>query len=281
MRLKFLFVVIVFLSQHNSLYSQSIFGNLFKFEKSISDISKKASPSVVTIGNIDYTGNIVSHGSGFIVRENGVIVTNYHVIEKANNLLVKLHTGEKYYVSGIIFMSADRDIAVLKINVANLPFVTIGESKNLEVGAKTIAIGSPMGLEGTVSSGIISQIRPTNNLSVIQTTTPITYGSSGGPLLNMYGEVIGINTSIYEGNGSIGFAIPIHQIQILRYDELPIQLSMHDYSILYGSKPPKPKPAPQIPNYHTVDNNTPEIDKGTCCVIGILSLLLLMGLMSG
>jgi S1-C subfamily serine protease len=275
------YLLLLNLLSTSSLIGQSWFGNLFKFEKSIADINQLVSPSVVFIGNINYTGLIVSHGTGFIVRENGIIVTNYHVIAHANNLLVKLIDGEKYGVDGIVFMDIERDIAILKISANNLPTVTIGETENLEVGTQTVAIGNPLGLEYTVSNGIISQIRSTIDFSVIQITTPITFGSSGGPLLNMYGEVIGITTAIFEGNGSIGFAIPMHHLKILQYENLPIQYSMKQYSNVYGSKPPAVKKTPSAPSAPQVVNNTSAPDLGvSCIIIGLLSLLLL-GLISG
>ena len=208
--------------------------NWFIGEKTIPEINELVSPSVVYILNIaNNNGDIAGMGSGFIVRENGVIVTNYHVIENAYRITVQLLNKKKYEVTGIVDFDKELDYAIIKINASNLHPVSIGDSKKLEVGTNTIAIGNPEGLRNTVSDGIISGIR--GNIGIIQTTAPITYGSSGGPLLNYYGEVIGVNSSGYDGSGALGFALPIHKLDILNNKELSVRLSMYEFNQLYGS----------------------------------------------
>ena len=229
-------LIIIIIATNVIAFSQNWYSDLFKFEKTISEITELVSPSVVVIANVNNSNEIISFGSGFIIRENGVILTNFHVINGANKLLVKLADDTIYDVEGIIDFDPDIDYAILKIKVNNLRFVSIGATENLKIGTKTVAIGSPLGFEYTVSDGIISQVRHNGNYSLIQTTTPITFGSSGGPLLNLYGEAIGITTAGFEGGGNIGFAIPLHHIKGIKANNLSVKYSMTQFLKLYGDK---------------------------------------------
>ncbi len=153
-------------------------------------------------------------GSGFIINEDGYIVTNSHVISRADSIKVILSDGEEYPAE-VIGFDTRMDVAVIKINAKRkLPFVVLGNSDQIEVGDWSIAIGNPFGLERTLTVGVISaKGRPVRNAmdSLIQTDTAINPGNSGGPLLNINGEVIGINTMIIGGQAqNIGFAIPIN-----------------------------------------------------------------------
>ncbi|MES2604612.1 MAG: Do family serine endopeptidase, partial [Pseudomonadota bacterium] len=156
-------------------------------------------------------------GSGFIIDSSGYIVTNHHVIDEARTIKVTLNDQREY--SATVVGSDERsDLAVLKIEATNLPTVKLGESEKLKVGEWVLAIGSPFGLQYSVAAGIISYMGrslPTegsNYVSYIQTDVAINPGHSGGPLFNMAGEVIGINSQIFTSTGgSIGlsFAIPV------------------------------------------------------------------------
>jgi serine protease Do len=155
-------------------------------------------------------------GSGFILDKSGYIMTNFHVIEDASRITVKLQSGEEY-VAKVIGTDEDTDLAVLKIDAErDLPFVKFGNSEAAEIGDWVLAIGSPFGLAQTVTAGIISQTkRETPYASqfqkFIQTDAAINRGNSGGPLVNMKGEVIGINSQIATLTGDyngIGFALP-------------------------------------------------------------------------
>jgi serine protease Do len=155
-----------------------------------------------------------SLGSGFIFDKEGYIITNNHVIEGADQIKVKLN-NEKEFDAKIIGRDPSTDIAVIKIKSAhNLPVVTLGDSDAMKVGQWVVAIGSPFGLEHTVTAGIISAkgrvIGSGPYDDFIQTDASINPGNSGGPLINMKGEVIGINTAIVAGGQGIGFAIPIN-----------------------------------------------------------------------
>jgi len=154
-----------------------------------------------------------SLGSGFILDKDGYIVTNNHVIDGADEIQVKLKDG-KEYPAEIIGTDASTDLALIKIKADNdLPVLILGDSDNIEIGQWVLAIGSPFGLEQTVTAGIISAkgrvIGAGPYDDFIQTDASINPGNSGGPLINMHGEVVGINTAIVAGGDGIGFAIPV------------------------------------------------------------------------
>ena len=155
-----------------------------------------------------------SLGSGFIIDKEGYIVTNNHVIEDADKIKVKLKNGKEFDAE-IVGRDPNTDIALIKIKSKNsLPVVKLGDSDALKVGQWVVAIGSPFGLEHTVTAGIVSAkgriIGSGPYDDFIQTDASINPGNSGGPLINMKGEVIGINTAIIASGQGIGFAIPIN-----------------------------------------------------------------------
>ena len=153
-------------------------------------------------------------GSGFIVRSDGVILTNAHVINDAEEVLVKL-TDRREFRAKVLGADALTDIAVLKIDATDLPVVSLAPPQPLRVGEWVLAIGSPFGFESSVTVGVISATRrslPGGGVPFIQTDTAVNPGNSGGPLFNMRGEVIGINAQIYSRTGGyqgLSFAIPI------------------------------------------------------------------------
>ncbi len=153
-------------------------------------------------------------GSGFIIDDQGYIVTNNHVVENADQITVLLQ-NEKEYVAEVIGSDSNTDLALLKINADMvLPHATLGNSDQMKVGQWVVAIGSPFGLSHTVTAGIVSAKGRVIGSSLyddfIQTDASINPGNSGGPLINMNGEVIGINSAIVAGGSGIGFAIPIN-----------------------------------------------------------------------
>ncbi len=155
-----------------------------------------------------------SLGSGFIIDEEGFVVTNNHVIEDADQIKVKLK-DEREYDATIVGRDPNTDIALLKIDSGqDLPTVKLGDSDELKVGQWVVAIGSPFGLEHTVTAGIVSAkgrvIGSGPYDDFIQTDASINPGNSGGPLLNLNGEVVGINTAIVASGQGIGFAIPVN-----------------------------------------------------------------------
>ena len=168
-------------------------------------------------------------GSGFILTPDGYIVTNYHVVGDADTVKVTLYNGDTYdaqYIGG----DEDYDIAVIKIDAADLPNVTLGNSDSLNVGDHVLAIGNPLGtLSGTVTDGIVSALERQvtidgNNMTLLQTSAAVNPGNSGGGLFNASGELIGIvnakSTSDSSGNAvdNIGFAIPINSVKAIIED---------------------------------------------------------------
>ncbi|MDR3298585.1 MAG: DegQ family serine endoprotease [Candidatus Accumulibacter sp.] len=170
-------------------------------------------------------------GSGFIVRENGVILTNAHVINDADEVTVRL-SDKREFKAKVLGADKASDVAVLKIEARNLPTVTIGNSANTRVGEWVLAIGSPYGFESSATAGIVSaksrSLPDDNYVPFIQTDVAVNPGNSGGPLFNMNGEVIGINSQIYSRTGGyqgLSFAIPIDvavsiQDQILKHGKV-------------------------------------------------------------
>ena len=154
-------------------------------------------------------------GSGFILSADGFIMTNAHVVEGADEVIVTL-TDKREFKARIVGTDKRSDVAVVKVDVAGLPFVRIGDVNRLKVGEWVMAIGSPFGLDNTVTAGIVSaKQRDTGDLlPLIQTDVAINPGNSGGPLINLRGEVVGINSQIYSRSGGfmgISFAIPIDE----------------------------------------------------------------------
>ncbi len=154
-------------------------------------------------------------GSGFIISGDGYLLTNHHVVDGADEIYVTL-TDQREFKGKLIGSDRRTDIALVKIEASSLPRLTIGDSNKLRVGEWVIAIGSPFGLDNTVTAGIVSaKGRDTGDyLPFIQTDVAVNPGNSGGPLLNMRGEVIGINSQIYSRTGGfmgISFAIPIDE----------------------------------------------------------------------
>ena len=184
--------------------------------KDIPAIAKSANGAIVTIvmANDDKP---IARGTGFLVRSDGVILTNYHVIATGNVALVKFADGTISAVDGVLAADKVRDLAIIKIHGKSFRTLTLGNSDQIQVGEEVVAIGNPLGLELTVSNGILSGVRTDDEAGgkFLQVTAPITHGSSGGPLFNMTGEVVGITTLGFEGSGDLNFAIPINDAKRL------------------------------------------------------------------
>ncbi len=176
---------------------------------------------IADISYTDYYGQSYSQstGSGFIISADGYIVTNNHVVDGATSVQVLIPGDETPIDAVVVGTDTTTDVAVLKVDREDLPYVTLGDSDALQVGELAVAIGNPFGdLAGTVTTGVISALDRSITISnstynLLQTDASINSGNSGGPLVNSYGEVIGItNAKVSEGEG-IGFAIPINDIK--------------------------------------------------------------------
>jgi S1-C subfamily serine protease len=186
-------------------------------QKDIPAIAKSANGSIVSIVMSDKDSKPLGQGSGFLVSNDGLLVTNYHVIAEGVSAVAKLPDGAFYLIDGVVASDKSRDVAVLKAHGHNFRPLSLGNSDRVQVGEEVVAIGSPLSLESTVSNGIVSGMRTAEDLGgkFLQVTAPISPGSSGGPLFNMIGEVIGITTMYIKGGENLNFAIPINDAKRL------------------------------------------------------------------
>ena len=180
-----------------------------------SEIAKRISPSVVLLVMEDSNGQPLAMGSGFVIRE-GVVATNMHVVEGAARGYAKLVDQKtKYDVAGVVASDPARDLVLLAVAEVKAPALTIGDSTQVAVGDSVYAIGNPRGLEGTFSAGIVSSVRKVGEDSLLQVTAPISPGSSGGPVVNGKGEVIGVAVATFKGGQNLNFAIPSQYLSAL------------------------------------------------------------------
>jgi tetratricopeptide (TPR) repeat protein len=170
--------------------------------------------AVVVVVTFNEKGEAINQGSGFIVREDGAIVTNYHVISNAAFIKIKAGANKVINVEGLLYIDKENDLVILKADDKNLPTVKLGDANKVGIGEKVYVIGSPQGLENTISDGILGGIREIGtNVKIFQITAPISEGSSGGPVFNKNGEVIGIATFIIKEAQNLNFAMPVNVIK--------------------------------------------------------------------
>lgn len=171
-------------------------------------VAAKAFPSVVLLLMEDARGQPLSLGSGFVIQ-GGYIATNLHVVRGASRGTAKL-IGQpaKAEILGVVAVDPRMDIVLLQVKGLQAPPLPIGDSSRVAVGEEVFAIGNPQGLEGTMSQGIVSGIRKVKDAEVLQITAPISPGSSGGPVLDQQGKVIGIAVATFRGGQNLNFAIP-------------------------------------------------------------------------
>jgi S1-C subfamily serine protease len=211
-------------------------------ERNTIKIFEQARPSVVFVtnqqlvrnpGSLDLITVPQGSGTGFVWDNSGYIVTNFHVLQGARQIQITLQ-DQTNWPAEVVGLAPERDLAVLKINApsAQLRSLPLGDSSNLSVGRKVLAIGNPFGLDATLTTGVVSALgreieSPTRRKisNVIQTDAAINPGNSGGPLLNSQGQLIGVNTMIFSPSGAsagIGFAIPVNTVK-----EVVPQLILH------------------------------------------------------
>lgn len=206
---------------------------------------KKAKPAVVSIvvskevpqysvsykdEGVVYTPNgtkkqELGSGSGFLISSDGLIVTNRHVVDTTDAIYTVLLNNGKEYIATVLARDSVLDVAIIKINATNLPYLKFANSDQLEVGESVIAIGNALGeFKNTVSTGVVSGLSRSLSASggsgyqeflykVIQTDAAINRGNSGGPLLNLKGEVVGINVALAQGSSNVGFSLPINSVK--------------------------------------------------------------------
>jgi hypothetical protein len=182
------------------------------FGQSATEIAKKAIQSTVSIVALDNTSQPLGFGSGFII-EDELIATNVHVIEGCSSAYVLVNGQEKKYkIDGYLSIDKSNDLVILKVSGLKQKSINLNQGNIPEIGEKIYAIGNPKGFNGTFSEGIISGIRNFDKNQVLQITAPISPGSSGGPVLNQKGEVVGVAFATYSEGQNLNFAIPVEYL---------------------------------------------------------------------
>ena len=212
----------------------------------VPEIVAKAKPAVVQIVAVDANQNPFKTGTGFFVSSEGLLLTNYHVIAGASDLFARTSTGAIFIFRCVVFRSVDLDVALIKFAATGIPYLELGSCADAVEGQRVLVIGSPEGLEGTVTDGIISAFR--DNRSFMQISAPISPGSSGSPVLSESGQVIGIASSIRKEGQNLNFAIAMETV---RGALLADRQSTSDKQSLEVATTPKP---------HTAAPNQPRTD---------------------
>jgi len=189
---------------------------VFAQELDVARIYQKAAASVGLVIALDRQNQPLQLGSGFLIDSEGTFATNYHVIAGAQTIQVKFQDRDDLIaVQGIYSIDSDKDLAILKVSISGKQPLPLSPSRPI-VGERVVAIGNPLGLESSVSEGIVSGIRRVSEgFELYQITAPLSPGNSGGPVLNSTGDVIGIATSTLESGQNLNFAVPIVQLDNL------------------------------------------------------------------
>lgn len=206
-------------------------------QKDLSHLVKKVSPSVVAINVFDEAAKLACIGTGFFIKEDGTLVTNYHVIKCGIRVEAKLSNGIIFPIGKILSEDIENDLVLLTLEAkGKFPHLKIADTQ-IEVGQPVVVIGSPFGLEGTVSDGIISAIRDLPGWGeILQITAPISKGSSGSPVVNMKGEVIGVASFQFIAGQNLNFAIPAEKVASLFVTKDKAKVQKYQ------------PPAPQVPS---------------------------------
>jgi hypothetical protein len=215
------------------------------------EIAQRSLPSVVMLALETERVNAIKYGSGFFVAPD-VVATNFHVIENTTKGYVKIVGKEPIYeILGLVGIDRSNDLALVKVKGIRGTQLPIGNSNSLAIGDEVFAVGNPKGLEGTFSQGIVSSIRQDGKESVIQITAPISQGSSGGPILNAQGEVIGIAFSGLSSGQALNFAIPSSYLKTLLSNSKPL------VTLLAGARGARFRPTYDHAKVSTEDEELP------------------------
>ena len=210
-----------------------------------SQIAKRVSPTVVVIQGETDSGTIL--GSGFIISNDGKIVTNLHVIRGLTTATVQLANGEVFNSVSVLATDELRDIAIIKVAGFGLPLLDLGNSNSVTVGERVIVVGSPRGLEGTVTAGILSSVREGEGLKVLQTDAAVNPGNSGGPLVNDKGLAVGVISFKLRSAEGLNFAIPINYVRgLLNNLHRPISLKQMSVGLSTASTSDQQNDGPSL-----------------------------------
>ena len=197
------------------------------------EIAERSKPAIVRIENAD--GRV---GTGFAIDPSGVVATNFHVVIGSSDIKVTTLDGSVYPVVKVIAIDPDHDLALIDIDPPRpMPVLRLGDSDQVAAGDPVVAIGNPLGvLDYTVSDGLIAAVRQlTPEVTLLQISAPISQGSSGGPLFNPYGEVIGVAVAVSNEGQNLNFAVPSNYVRTLRKNPKP--LSMQEFAELTRPRP--------------------------------------------
>ncbi len=208
------------------------------------EIAAAATPAIVSIRTP------LGLGTGFVVRDTGWIVTNLHVIAGAERALVTFPNKKSFPVLEVLNSSAAHDLALLRVDAKGLPVLKLADSEKVRPGDAIVAIGHPLGLEDTVSNGLVSAVRQIGDLTALQISAPIAPGSSGGPLLDEHGEVVGVATAILHGGQNLNLGVPAKYVQALLLNPTPVTLaSLAAAQAPEAKQPELPKVSRQVPHH--------------------------------
>jgi S1-C subfamily serine protease len=210
-------------------------------------IAKRVSPSVVVIQGKTYSGDVL--GSGFIISKDGKIATNFHVVRNMRSASVELADGKSFNSVSVLATDERHDLAIIKIAGSNLSILELGNSDALTVGEPVVAVGTPRGLEGTVTAGILSSVRDAGDgFKVLQTDAAVNPGNSGGPLVNDKAQVIGVVSFKLLSSEGLNFAIPISYVRgLLTNLHEPIPFERMQRAIPKATTSPAPAPRQEEP----------------------------------
>ena len=206
----------------------------------IGEIYDRSIDSVVTVVSLDQEGDIMMTGTGFYVKGQYLIATNNHVIEKAKRIKIVTSKNSEHEIFDVCIQSKREDIAILRATFSAAPIILTPLIRR--IGDEIIAIGSPMGLPGSLSTGVVGALRDYEGLSYYQITSPISPGSSGGPILNNQGQAIGMTTFYIKDAQNLNFAIPSNRISqhltnidscLLKNDVRPSEETINSYAVAF------------------------------------------------
>jgi S1-C subfamily serine protease/uncharacterized membrane protein YhaH (DUF805 family) len=211
-------------------------------------LARNARPAVLLIVGFDANGTVAKSGSGFFISRGGRIVTNWHVVDGVASTAAKTESGAIYNIAGILTYSIQLDLAILKAEADGVPFLPVESMETPEAGTKIAVIGSPLALEGTLSEGIVSAVRKEEKGTWIQITAPVSPGSSGSPVLNNRGRVVGVATLNSEGRyQNLNFARSSQDLATL-IAGIPNGAPVQSFAQLVASRSSENSPASQSPS---------------------------------